>query len=75
MNRYEKKKIYIYTNNIIYVRHTWICSYELLQQLKKKYIYDNVTYLSGKDEIMCYNIDELIMFIKLVIETKSISKI
>ena len=36
MNRYEKK-IYIYTNNIIYMRHTWICSYELLQPLKKKY--------------------------------------
>ena len=31
-----RKKIYIYTNNIIYMRHTWICSYELLQQLKKK---------------------------------------
>ena len=61
------------------MRHTWICSYELLQQLKKKkiYIIDNVTYLSGKDEIMCCNIhvDELIMFIKLIIETKSISKI
>ena len=59
------------------MRHTWICSYKLLQQLKKKYINDNVTYLSGKDEIMCCNIhvDELIMFIKLIIETKSISKI
>ena len=42
---------------------------------KKKYINDNVTYLSRKDEIMCCNIDELIMFIKLIIETKSISKI
>ena len=59
------------------MRHTWICSYELLQQLKKIYIYinDNVTYLSGKDEIMCCNIDALIMFIKLIIDTKSISKI
>ena len=57
------------------MRHTWFCSYELLQQLKKKHINDNVTYLSGKDEIMCCNIDELIMFIKLIIETKSISKI
>ena len=69
------RKKYIYTNNIIYMRHTWICSYELLPQLKKKYINDNVTYLSGKNEIMCCNIDELIMFIKLIIETKSISKI
>ena len=70
------RKKNIYTNNIIYKRHTWICSYELLQQLRKKnYINDNVTYLSGKDEIMCCNIDELIMFIKLIIETKSISKI
>ena len=56
------------------MRHTWICSYELLQQLEKN-INDNVTYLSGKDEIICCNIDELIMFIKLIIETKSISKI
>ena len=45
------------------MRHTWICSYELLQQLKKKYINDNVAYLSGKDEIMCCNIDEFFYFI------------
>ena len=38
------------------MRHTWICSYEILQQLKKN-INDNVTYLSGKDEIICCNID------------------
>ena len=42
---------------------------------RKKSIDDNVTFLSGEDEIICCNIDELIMFIKLIIETKSISKI
>ena len=56
------------------MRDTWICSYELLQQLKKN-INDNVAYLSGKDEIICCNIDEMIMYIKLIIETKSLSKI
>ena len=29
-----------------------------------------MTYLSGKDEIICCNIDGLIMFIKQIIETK-----
>ena len=36
----------------------------------KENINGNVTYLSGQDEIICCNIETLIMFIKLIIETK-----